>query len=632
MRVATPGPTVLILGVLTGSVLGNLISNGDFELGRTGFTTQYACTADLTSSGTVVVGSDPRDYHPLAASYGDHTRGTGQMLIANGSVDGNASVWEQTVSVKPNTEYAFFYWLSAWTAAEIKQAQIRCLIDDVRAGSSGFTPTAAGEWGLVFFRWKSGAASPVTIRLVDRTGTIENNDFALDDIGMIEVGDGRVLVTASTRGGCVESPGEGAFVYPAGESVCLEAKGDPGYEFTGWAGDLADSTPIVWLDMDTDYLAEAEFRELDGDVTLRASGAAPNEFSTCADSVDTLTVLRRARALSYANGLFLGERTGVCQATYRFPIFPPPAGVAGPARVAVHVYGRTVSAGAVVRIGDTAPYWPLRGDLHKTFTGPALAALLEVTEEPVYWLTVQADAAMGAWDVAGVYVCYDCPGVPKSLLGRFHDHFSICQALVAYAGDPGIRALYEMKGDSQSAWEAAGRTVAFAEDLAGPGSALQDTVAANLAGLDGLLASWPPLTGSPDLTPLAGCHPQAILAGLDEAVASGRAYIAAYADAIADGHVTPDEASDLDRRSAAWKSDLEAWQATLYEVFGQLGDVYRQAQAAQEKPLRDAAERMIRAMTPWLSGAPDVSGLWVPSDPSYLEAVIGELQDFPAER
>lgn len=81
----------------------------------------------------------------------------------------------------------------------------------------------------------------MNIRLVDRTGTVENNDFALDDIGMLATGGDNVLLTSSTLGGSVYSPGEGAFLYPPDEMVTLEAKCDPGYEFAGWAGEFSRS-------------------------------------------------------------------------------------------------------------------------------------------------------------------------------------------------------------------------------------------------------------------------------------------------------------------------------------------------------------------------------------------------------
>jgi hypothetical protein len=46
---------------------------------------------------------------------------------------------------------------------------------------------------------------------------------------------------------------------------------------------------------------------------------------------------------------------------------------------------------------------------------------------------------------------------------------------------------------------------------------------------------------------------------------------------------------------------------------------------------RDTAEKMIRAMTPWRTGEPDDYGVWAPVSPTYLEEIIQNLTDFPAE-
>jgi len=141
MRISTLYSTALLLLLLAGSVFGNLIYNGDFELGNVGFTTQYTYTTDLTNSGTIVVGIDPSSYHPLAASYGDHTSNFGRMLIANGATQTNRVIWEQTVSVDADTEYMVFYWLSNWTDDDVRLAQIRCLINGLHVGL-GFAPRA----------------------------------------------------------------------------------------------------------------------------------------------------------------------------------------------------------------------------------------------------------------------------------------------------------------------------------------------------------------------------------------------------------------------------------------------------------------------------------------------------------
>jgi hypothetical protein len=70
----------------------NLLVNGDFSLGNTGFTSDYIFTSDILPAGTYCIDTDPHHCHPLAASYGDHTSGTGLMLIANGDVTPNQVV------------------------------------------------------------------------------------------------------------------------------------------------------------------------------------------------------------------------------------------------------------------------------------------------------------------------------------------------------------------------------------------------------------------------------------------------------------------------------------------------------------------------------------------------------------
>src|SRR5262245_30941583 len=66
----------------------NLFSNGNFEAGGVGFTTSYQPSpgSGLLNEGFYAVTSDPRLVHSGAASYGDHTTGSGRMMVANGAL------------------------------------------------------------------------------------------------------------------------------------------------------------------------------------------------------------------------------------------------------------------------------------------------------------------------------------------------------------------------------------------------------------------------------------------------------------------------------------------------------------------------------------------------------------------
>lgn len=271
--------------------------------------------------------------------------------------------------------------------------------------------------------------------------------------------------------------------------------------------------------------------------------------------------------------------------------------------------------------------WPATGDVQASFGPGKIAELLEDSEEPVYWLTVRVNAAMGAWDLTAVYVSYECPGIPRSLLREFHDYFSIYQVLHCYARSPGIRDLYALRADDESVWETVMQTTAFAEDLADSGGALQKAVNIGIRGFRDSLEQWRSSVGPGDPAALAGCNSEVIVTCLDNAVAGGRACVVAYAEAIGDGSVSEEEARRINQGIADWRADLAVLKAAMADTFGALCEVRRNATTPEEDPLRNAAERMIRSMSPWLVGKPDEFGSWAPASPSYLEQVIQSLRE-----
>jgi len=104
----------------------NLIVNGDFQSGDTGFTTDYAPAGDMYDPGVYAVGIDPNDYHSAWASFGDHTSGTGNMMIVNGLDDGSLGVvWAQDVTdlecvpTYPVTTYTL-YAGQTWDIGEVQ--------------------------------------------------------------------------------------------------------------------------------------------------------------------------------------------------------------------------------------------------------------------------------------------------------------------------------------------------------------------------------------------------------------------------------------------------------------------------------------------------------------------------------
>lgn len=93
---------------------GNLIVNGDFEQGNTGFSSDLNYSpGDLYAWGNYDVLTDPQSANPSFDPCGDHTTGSGNMLATNTPSGLDHNLWCQTVEVTPNTEYYFSFWATS---------------------------------------------------------------------------------------------------------------------------------------------------------------------------------------------------------------------------------------------------------------------------------------------------------------------------------------------------------------------------------------------------------------------------------------------------------------------------------------------------------------------------------------
>lgn len=165
---------------------GGLVTNGDFSSGNTGFTTSYVPGTGgafglLTNPGTYAVTTNPNAVHNNFYSFGDHTTGTGNMMVCNGSDIANTVVWSQTITVTPNTNYNF----SAWVASvenTTNEAQLQFSINGNLIGPVVSAPLTGGVWLNFFVNWNSGSSSSAVIKIVDQSTEPSGNDFAIDDI------------------------------------------------------------------------------------------------------------------------------------------------------------------------------------------------------------------------------------------------------------------------------------------------------------------------------------------------------------------------------------------------------------------------------------------------------------------
>ena len=173
-----------ILAAVLSPALGAAVVNGDFESGDTGFMTDYMTGDCLNLLQCYGVATSPNNVNHNYASFGDHTTGTGMMMVVNGAETADQTVWQQTVSVTANTAYEFSAWIAS--AYFLSPAGLEFSVNGSLVGSMT-APLPTGTWQQAVFAWNSGAATTAVLRIVDANLDYTGNDFVLDDIGFSQV-------------------------------------------------------------------------------------------------------------------------------------------------------------------------------------------------------------------------------------------------------------------------------------------------------------------------------------------------------------------------------------------------------------------------------------------------------------
>jgi gliding motility-associated-like protein len=169
----------------------NLVVNGDFEAGNTGFSSDYTYVMDLpvvqnemVPAGTYTVINNPNLVHSGFSPCNDHTAGGDQMMVINGAPS-LQNVWCQTIAINPNT----WYNISAWAASvhSASPAILRFSINGTPIGPVLNAPSNTCQWVPFNANWNSGSNTSATICILNLNTASGGNDFALDDISMVEL-------------------------------------------------------------------------------------------------------------------------------------------------------------------------------------------------------------------------------------------------------------------------------------------------------------------------------------------------------------------------------------------------------------------------------------------------------------
>jgi hypothetical protein len=189
------GVAGLLLAVLlpVSQAHANLLSNGGFEDGNVGFSTDYVYkgTNSNYGPGEYTVSSTTQTFHGgfanIAAKEGS------QMMVINGATSPIILWSESGINVAAHTGYVFSAWLT--TLIENNGVELDFRINGVSVGTKSSGQTV--DWVGFGTTWNSGNNTSVTLSIVDLNTDFGGNDLALDNIAFSQVNASAVPEPAS---------------------------------------------------------------------------------------------------------------------------------------------------------------------------------------------------------------------------------------------------------------------------------------------------------------------------------------------------------------------------------------------------------------------------------------------------
>jgi hypothetical protein len=173
------------------SALPNLVVNGDFEAGNTGFASDYLFSSASAGQGQYFVGANAQSWNHRLIANPDHAQGDGGMMLLGNGAATAAAVWfsSDVIPVASDTDYFFEAWVMNLCcrpgtlgngADPVEPSVLSFYANDELLGTRA--SSELGVWEPLSTIWSSGSATSVLLRLVNSNTAYAGNDFAIDDI------------------------------------------------------------------------------------------------------------------------------------------------------------------------------------------------------------------------------------------------------------------------------------------------------------------------------------------------------------------------------------------------------------------------------------------------------------------
>jgi hypothetical protein len=170
----------------------NLISNGDFSNGFSGFTSGYTQDLDVNNQSSgypeqlFAIVTNPNQVHNLWDSF-TAPAGLTNMMTVNGGYTPNLDFWatQSSLAVTPDTTYKFTMQVAG--NYPVSPADLQLFVNGAPQGSDFTVSSNAGQWQTFTATWNSGSATSASLALQDLNLTRSGNDFSIDGLSFAAV-------------------------------------------------------------------------------------------------------------------------------------------------------------------------------------------------------------------------------------------------------------------------------------------------------------------------------------------------------------------------------------------------------------------------------------------------------------
>ncbi len=223
----------LCFGASTAIAQPNVIVNGDFAAGNTGFQTDYQFATINTVEGQYTISANP---HGFNSSFVNPPAPTA-MMVVNGATVAGLRVWVQTVNFDAGTYHRIA--LDGFTAVAGGPAILQFKVNGVAVGTPVSLPATPGTWLTVEAIWFAPGITTAVIEIADLNTSTFPNDFYIDNITMRAV---RVCGSADyNNDGDVGTDADiEAYFACLGGDCCATCPNDPDFDGDGDVGTDAD--------------------------------------------------------------------------------------------------------------------------------------------------------------------------------------------------------------------------------------------------------------------------------------------------------------------------------------------------------------------------------------------------------